>query len=148
MHVTHGKCHTRIYSIWENMLQRCQNENNPKWDIYGGRGISISERWKTFKNFHDDMGDPPDDTTLDRIDPDGNYCKDNCRWATTQVQTRNKRNNRIIEFDGRKQVLQDWAKELKIDSNTLWGRLDQGWTVERAFTTPARGINHELRSIC
>ena len=144
MHVTHGKSKSRIYSIWQNMIQRCQNNKATKWNIYGGRGIVVCDRWKIFDNFYEDMGDPPDNTTLDRIDPNGNYEKDNCRWATTNVQTRNRRNNNIIEFNGKTQPITDWAKELKVDPNTLSTRLVRGWTVEKAFTTPVRGTNDGL----
>lgn len=145
MHVTHGKCHTRIYGIWQNMLQRCQNKNAAKWNIYGGRGITVCERWKTFQNFYEDMGDPPDGTTLDRIDSNGNYCKDNCRWATNDVQSRNRSANRILKLGDKEQVVTDWGKELGIDPNTLCSRLERGWTVERTLTTPVRKCaNHEL----
>lgn len=136
---THGKTHSRVYGIWQNMIQRCRNPKATKWAIYGGRGISVCERWRTFENFYEDMGDPPVGTSLDRIDSDGDYQKSNCRWATTDIQTRNKRDSRIIEFNGRKQNLVDWGIELEIDPNTLYTRLIRGWTIERAFTTPVKG---------
>ncbi len=145
MHITHGKCHTRIYRIWQNMLQRCQNEKAAKWNIYGGRGITVCDSWKIFQNFYDDMGDPPDGTTLDRIDSNGNYCKENCRWATNDVQSRNRSANRILKFGDKEQVVTDWGKELNIDPNTLCTRLDRGWSIERALTTPVRKCaSHEL----
>jgi hypothetical protein len=84
---THGMSYTRTYSSWEHMIQRCCNPNNDSYEDYGGRGITACERWRKFEEFHADMGDCPDGMTLDRYpNRDGNYEKDNCRWATPQQQ--------------------------------------------------------------
>ena len=87
----HGKYHSRIYSIWRNMITRCTNSNHEKYHNYGGRGITVCERWKIFENFYKDMGDPPDGLTIDRINVNGNYELGNCRWATKFEQEQNKR---------------------------------------------------------
>jgi len=87
----HGKCFTPAYKSWTCMKQRCLNPNSPKFSIYGGRGIMICERWMVFENFLADMGERPEGTTLDRIDNDGHYESDNCRWATIDVQNNNKK---------------------------------------------------------
>lgn len=88
---THQQTNTRIYHTWESMKQRCLNPNIPTWRYYGGRGITICDRWLDFSQFLADMGDRPEGTSLDRIDPDGNYEPGNCRWATMLEQTANKR---------------------------------------------------------
>lgn len=89
---THGKRHTPTYRTWLDMIQRCTNPNNPRYTDYGGRGITVCERWRSFENFYADMGDRPGaGYSLDRIDNDSGYAPGNCRWATAEVQQRNKR---------------------------------------------------------
>lgn len=90
----HGHCHanhsSRTYNSWASMWQRCRNFNEPTYNYYGGRGITVDERWNDFKNFLADMGERPLKHTLDRIDPDGHYTPSNCRWATPSEQTLNR----------------------------------------------------------
>jgi hypothetical protein len=88
---THGKAHSKAYSVWQGMIQRCQNANRWNWERYGGRGITVSDQWKDFNQFYQDMGDPPDGLTLDRINNEKGYSKENCRWATLQQQAGNRR---------------------------------------------------------
>jgi len=104
---------TSEYRTWDCIIQRCHNSNNPEFECYGGRGIGVCERWEKFENFLEDMGKKPGlKYTIDRIDNDGDYCKENCKWATRKEQSRNKRNNNWLECDGKTMVKADWLKEL------------------------------------
>lgn len=133
---SHGMFGTRIYRIWTGMMTRCTNERSENYANYGGRGIRVCERWKKFENFYADMiGTYRDDLSIDRIDSNGDYCPENCRWETATRQIRNRRITTILEFNGRTQSLADWADELAIPLGTLRERLRRGWSTERALTT-------------
>ena len=99
---SHGRCRTRTYHIWGAMKTRCTNKNYPQYDDYGGRGITVCERWlHSFENFLADMGECPDGLTIERRNNDAGYCKDNCKWATRAEQNNNKRNSvRAARCDG------------------------------------------------
>lgn len=86
-----------LYSVWASMIQRCTNPKRDSWHLYGGRGIKVCERWRTFANFAEDMAPRPEGTSIDRIDPNGNYEKSNCRWATPKEQAFTKR-KKIIQY--------------------------------------------------
>lgn len=143
----HGMSQTHVYSVWRMMLQRCENPKSPAYPNYGGRGIRVCDEWRDFERFFLDMGNRPAGYSIDRIDVDGPYCKENCRWATTAQQANNKRRNRVIEFRGRRQTLAEWADELGLDWHTIRSRLDNyGWSVERALSErPRRTALHEFR---
>lgn len=143
-HLAHGENtrqgKTKLYRVWDNMMQRCQNAKNTQFKNYGGRGIAVSPRWKAFTLFVEDMGaDWFPRATLDRIDNNGDYAPDNCRWVTRAENLRNKRNNVLLTHSGKTQCLQAWADERGIAFATLRARLKYGWTVERALTEPVRG---------
>lgn len=128
---------SKIYVVWCNIIQRCTNANNTSYHNYGGRGITICNRWKKFENFLEDVGEPPTNKhTLDRIDNNKRYCKSNCRWATRKQQQRNTRRNHMITFNNKTQCLTAWAEEMNIDRNTLSYRLKRGWSIERALIAP------------
>ena len=116
---------TRTYRIWQGMKQRCFNNNNL---FYGGRGISVCERWKVFDNFLADMGLCPDGLTSERIDNNGNYEPDNCKWATYTEQLNNRRNNVVLHYKGKSQTISQWAKELNIKESSVRHRIRKGMT--------------------
>ena len=128
---THGMSKgTRVYRKWAGMKTRCYNQNEPTWKYYGGRGITVCDRWKdSFENFYADMGDPAEDMTLDRIDNNKGYSSENCRWATMKQQAVNRSNNHWIEYDGERKTLYNWAKDLGIDHTLLIYRIKAGWSV-------------------
>lgn len=136
---THGKSKTKTYKTWRAMLGRCLNRNYLGFDIYGGRGIKVCERWLKFENFLKDMGERPDKKTLDRIDFNGNYEPSNCRWATIIEQANNTRANRRLTLNGITKNLHEWAKDLNIDQASLRERLDK-WPLEKALTQPKKQI--------
>jgi hypothetical protein len=118
------------------MFMRCTNPNNPSYFQYGGRGITICERWKVFENFLADMGPRPEGYSIDRIDNDGHYEKGNCRWATTKVQNRNQRSNRILNMNGISKPLVVWAEDYKMSVPVLRNRIREGMTLEEALAKP------------
>lgn len=134
---------TRSYLSWINMRQRCNNHNNPDYKYYGGRGIRVCDRWQeSYINFYKDMGDCPAGHTLDKIDNDGDYEPNNCRWADRWLQSNNRSYNVLVEYKGKKQSLGKWAREIPIDITTknLYKRVfSRRWDLERAFTQPCRG---------
>lgn len=141
---THGNAGrgkvTRVYRTWQNMLTRTTNLKSKEYHNYGGRGIKVCDRWQnSFENFLFDMGQPiTAKHTLDRIDNEGGYCKENCRWATPKDQARNTRINHILEFNGKKACLAEWTESFGLRRSSLWSRLRRGWSVERALTTPIK----------
>lgn len=122
------------YKSWHGMKQRATNPNVAAAKHYTGRGIDMDPRWSEFTNFLADMGERPKGTTLDRIDNNRGYWKDNCRWATHDEQHSNKRTNVFIEWQGRRQTIQQWSKETGICFATLRYRMDAGWPVERVLS--------------
>lgn len=129
------------YAAYHDMIQRCTNPNNHAWDRYGGRGIRVCQRWAGpggFDAFVEDMGPRPRvDMSLDRIDNEGDYEPDNCRWTTTQKQNRNTRANHRITIDGETMCLTAWAERYGIGRSTIVNRIRVGWDPVAAVTTPA-----------
>lgn len=121
------------YRTWECMRSRCNNLNRTAYKDYGGRGITICKRWDKFENFFEDMGGKPKGLTIERIDNDKGYYKENCKWATKKEQSRNSRRNRMVAYQGKTQCIQDWAVEVSIHPETLRKRLNK-YPPEKAFT--------------
>lgn len=141
----HGYAGTSTHHVWKGMRQRCLNANAPAYADYGGRGITICERWmESFENFLADMGEKPEGLTLDRRDNNGPYSPENCAWASRKAQAENRRSNRILEFGGKRQILSQWAADMGEPVTLLAGRLDRGWPVERALTEPRCSLAESL----
>jgi hypothetical protein len=131
--------HNKTYNSWKGMMTRCFSERAINYDWYGGRGITVCERWQDYDDFYADMGPRPDGHTLDRIDSDGHYEPRNCRWASTRVQTTNRAGTRWITYNGETRFLKEWAEVLGFNYITLQQRIyRRGWSIEKAFTTPTQ----------
>ncbi len=136
---THGMSKTRTFKSWDSMKQRCLNQNSPDYSRYGGRGITVCERWlNSFEWFLEDLGERPEGRTLDRIDPDGNYEPGNCRWATASEQQFNRRFNKKLEYRGQVKPMVDLSSESGVPLKILRWRLENGWNIDRAIETPVR----------
>lgn len=133
----HGKYNCGSYKSWSAMKRRCNSEKHPAFEKYSK--IGYCKEWEIFENFYNDMGDRPNDCTLDRIDGGKGYSKDNCRWATFTQQRLNATNIHIVELNGKKQTIMEWSNELGIKYSTLQMRLNKSkWTDYKSLTTPVR----------
>lgn len=147
---THGATKggvTPEYEAWAKLKSRCLNPNNAKYQIYGGRGISVCAQWvDDFGAFLSDVGPRPSSAhSIDRIDVDGNYEPGNCRWATPQTQSRNRTNNMWIEINGERMVAAEAADRFGVSRSAFCRRLQRGWTVEEALG-PSRASGPRLRT--
>jgi hypothetical protein len=133
----HGMANSVTYRTWANMIQRCTNQNNKDFKDYGARGITVCDKWAAFDAFLEDMGERPEGATIDREDNNGNYDPSNCRWATLETQSKNKRTTRRIEFSGVTKTLSEWAESLGMKSSSLHYRLNK-YPVDVALTEPRR----------
>jgi hypothetical protein len=130
---------SREYWIWNSMVQRCTNSKSVGYSNYGGRGITVCDRWRSFENFFADMGPRPTALhSIERRDNDKGYAPDNCHWATRQEQNRNRRNTRWITANGETRCLAQWARSLGCTNGTILARIKLGWPEDRAVTTPVR----------
>lgn len=136
----HGESYGPEYRAWQAARLRCTDPTNSAWEDYGGRGITMCDRWlNSVEAFVEDMGRKPSPKhEIDRIDNDKGYEPGNCRWATRKVNCRNRRSNRRITFRGETLTRIEWGERTGISADLIGERLDHGWTVERALTTPAR----------
>lgn len=136
----HGKSNhkSRAYDIYHGMLQRCENPKVKSFACYGGRGIGVCKEWKGklgFLTFLNDMGEPPSfNHSIERIDNDGNYSKQNCRWCLKAEQASNKRNSVKLTKDGQTFTATEWARKLGLGKDTIHRRLRKGWSIEECFS--------------
>jgi hypothetical protein len=133
----HGQRNHPLYDTWLQMRYRCTRTNHHAYPRYGGRGISYDQRWNKFSAFLQDVESSwKEGLSLDRIDNNSNYCKENCRWATPIEQSNNRKNMRLVEFNGKSQTLTNWAKELGMKKSTLKQRFySYKWPIERVLNT-------------
>jgi len=133
---THGMAHTREFSIWHGMKNRCFNPNSDCFQLYGGRGITVCEDWaNSFEQFYKDMGKCPDNHSIERIDVNGHYCPTNCKWATVDEQNNNKRTNVKITINGEELTMAQWSKRLGYTSPVIQQRRRRGWNMVEAVTS-------------
>lgn len=140
MVTTHGLSVNKWWSNWHRMMDRCYNKKSARYASYGGRGISVCERWHDAALFHEDMGDRPEGKSLDRINNDGNYSPENCKWSTYIEQNNNRRTTKIIEFNGESLSGAQWARKLGVSKGFIYHRL-KTMTVEKALT-----LRHDVQA--
>lgn len=131
----HGLTKTKVHHCWRMMKYRCLNKNSKSYKDYGGSGIIICDSWLNFENFLHDMGHPPsEDHSIDRIDGNSGYHKENCRWATKSEQALNRKTRRLITLHDATLHLEQWSRITGINKCTIRRRIARGWNVERALS--------------
>ena len=141
---THGHTSSRsgkvvmspTYHSWNRMKDRALNPNHVAYPRYGGRGITVCDKWLTFEGFLEDMGERPEGLTLERRNNDLGYSKDNCYWATPKQQSRNTHANLMLEFHGMKRPAVEWAERFCLPRHVVYARIKAGWSIERTLLTP------------
>ena len=136
-----GGVQTRTYRSWQAMKRRCYSPKEPGYENYGGRGIAVCVRWRSFEHFLEDMGERPEETSIDRLDNMKGYSPGNCQWSTRKEQANNRTNNHIIVFGVHTMNLTQWAKYLGMKFTTIQKRLKRGWTMARIAATPVNSYN-------
>lgn len=134
-HSTHGQSKSTTYNTWRAMIERCNRKGNSHYKHYGERGITVCKDWLKYENFLRDMGTRPDGLSIERVNNDLGYSKENCRWATAVEQSRNTTRSVLIEWDGATRNRCDWAKIIGITPEALAVRIRK-WGLNRAMTTP------------
>jgi hypothetical protein len=130
------------YYTWVGMIVRCTKPEAKGYEHYGGRGIRVCPRWlESFENFLTDMGEKEEGLSIDRIDVNGDYEPNNCRWASDDEQANNRRSSAMLTYKGRTQTMAQWGKEFDIDGTVLSSRIKAGWDAGKALTTPVRKLN-------
>lgn len=142
VHNTHHMSNTRLYRIWNALIQRCNNKNHFAYKYYGDKNITVCKEWMNdFIVFYDwaMSSGYSDELTIDRIDTKKSYCPENCRWVNRKVQANNRSFCKMIEYNGRTQTLMQWCEELKLNYKLIHSRLYRlNWTFEKAISTPVK----------
>lgn len=136
----HGMTRTRLHRIWCSMRQRCNSENHKDYKFYGARGISICNEWDEFKRFYDwsVSNGYSDELTLDRIDNDGNYCPENCRWTDMKTQSKNKRCTKLT-FNGETHTIAEWSEIIGVSNSAIRERLAKGLPMHEVLAPKGGG---------
>ena len=137
----HGYSHKeRLYETWKNMRRRCNDPTNKRYEQYGGRGIKVCSEWDEYLPFRSwaMSSGYSEELTIDRIDIDGDYCPENCRWADSYMQANNMTTNRNITYNGETHTMSEWAREFGITYGAMNHRIQRGWSMERIQNTPLR----------
>jgi len=143
----HGMYKSRFYNIWRHIKSRCNDVNVLEYKWYGKRGITYDKRWEKFENFRDDMYESylkhakefgEKQTTIDRIDNNRNYCKENCKWATMKEQALNTSRNHYLTYKGDTKTISEWSEKVGINKACIGSRIRLGWSVKKALTTPIK----------
>lgn len=140
-----GKIKHPLHPAWASMMSRCYHKSSTAYYLYGGRGIKVCDEWRNFWNFvkwSDSIGGRPDGYTLDRIDVDGDYCPENCRWASDEVQQNNKRTNHYLTYNGETLTLSQWSRKLGLSRYAIQYRFMQGWSADEILSIP---LNHRKK---
>lgn len=134
----------KVYQVWADMIARCTNPNHNAWKDYGGRGITVCEKWLKFENFNKDMGNKwKPGLTIERKENNQGYNKENCEWATRKKQMRNTRDNLYVTYNNKTQLLIEWSEKTRIPYKILWDRIYKlGWSPEKALTTLMKNIKN------
>lgn len=135
---SHGLSDTRLYRIYNHIINRCYNKNDNRYDNYGGRNIRVCEDWlSSFEKFADwaVSNGYDDELSIDRIDVNLNYCPENCRWTDKYTQANNKTNTKVYTFNGETHSIAEWSRIVNIPYKKLWKRFSLGWDIEKALTT-------------
>lgn len=144
----HKKAHTKLYYVWNGMINRCENPSVKAYCDYGARGILVCEEWHESKNFFDwaISNGYKEGLQIDRIDVNGNYCPENCRWVSREENANNKRNNKIIECNGETRTLAEWARHFGVNYKNLSRNLKKGYSLEEAVSREKRGDKTHMGS--
>lgn len=145
----HGGKKERLYLVWIDMRRRCYDDSVYEYMNYGGRGIAVCDEWQDYSKFREwalstgyDAAAKRTACTLDRIDVNGNYCPENCRWADSATQNNNRRNNKKISYGSETHSMAEWNRICNFPKNTIFKRINAGWSPEKAITTPLDYTHH------
>lgn len=139
---THGSTYTRLYKIWAGIHRRCDNPNSKDWKYYGGKGVSVCDEWKDYRNFEKWAIESgySDALSIDRIDSNHDYCPENCRWADKYQQMNNTSKNHFITINGETHTIAEWSRIRGISLSTIFYRLKAGWDEDLAIIAPKHSI--------
>lgn len=144
VNLKHNMSYTKLYKVWQGMKTRCYDKNFMYYYNYGGRGITICDEWKNdFSKFYEWIinNGYEEGLTIDRINVNGNYEPNNCRWITKREQNNNMNKTIFIEYNGKRQTISQWSKELNISRVALYERIKRGWNAKKTLTTPLKVVD-------